>query len=184
MTEFLFPSAERALKDQLAESITYRRYRLLWNRKHSTKLGRERRTEEVSKSTNEEDTAAGVQRNLHQSLRIHYQQGEMRHSGALTESLLSSTQASHRQLDGLMKRISLPVQDHSPQGVAGSFRSANPPPRAQYPKRPQMSVGETKIPCQYCLDEVEIPLNASEGEKQTLWRFVSHNLCNGNVVHY
>ncbi|KAI3320651.1 hypothetical protein HD806DRAFT_505789 [Xylariaceae sp. AK1471] len=168
MIQYLFPDVEKTLRVQLAESIIYRRHRLLWNRRHSKKLGRQRREKEEDQPSKKKQDEPVTQPKFSQSLRASPQQRSS--SRVKAKSILSSTQFTRRPLGQVMNRTLLRVQDVSQQEDTRTGRSSNPPPTAQYPDRPPVTAGETKAMCQYCLTEIEIPLAASDKMKETLWR--------------
>ncbi|KAJ2987333.1 hypothetical protein NUW58_g4567 [Xylaria curta] len=168
MIQFLFGDAERALQNQLAETITYRRHRLLWNRRHSKKLGRQRKEKEEAQPLKKKQHKPVLEPELGQNSRTSSQPRFF--SGAQTGSILSSTQFSQRPLGRILDKNLLRVQGASQQEENRSVRSSNPPPKAQYPERPPVAAGETKVMCQYCLTGIEIPITASEKLKDTIWR--------------
>ncbi|KAL8375693.1 hypothetical protein RB595_007010 [Gaeumannomyces hyphopodioides] len=159
--QFLFPDAETTLQAQLVESIVYRRHRMLWSRRHSKKLGQQRKPEEDS-GPKEKKTAKP--RAEKQSFRQTVSAYDAQRGEAETESVYSSTLASRRP--GPVHDRLLRVQQESQHEDHRSARSSNPPPRAQYPELP---AHEARISCPYCLSDIEFPPNAAPGKKKALW---------------
>jgi hypothetical protein len=174
--QYLFPEAERTLQVQLAESIIYRRHRLLWNRRHSKKLRRQRKQEAEEQSPKDEVRKRVAQARFNQNLPSDRPQRPF--SGAMTESILSSTQISQRPLSQSWNKPPLRVPDAGGQEENRSTRSTNPHPRGQYPNRPPGTAGETKIICHYCLAEVDVPPAATTKWKDKLWRLATHLMIN------
>ncbi|KAL6900092.1 hypothetical protein GGI43DRAFT_384268 [Trichoderma evansii] len=168
MMQFLFPNAERTLRIQLVESIVYRRYRMLWNQRHSKKLGQQRKPEEENQTIKEEPSATKAGQSSGQSVTpsAHHQLPPKVKAG----TIFSSTIPSRRPL-GKVNRL-LQVQKEYRQDGLCSARSSNPPPGAQYPELPIVPPGETKISCRFCLSDVEFPPNAPRAKQEKIWMFV------------
>lgn len=169
MMQFLFPDAEKTLRAQLVESIVYRRHRMLWSRRHSRKLGQERKPEkgqssvEVETSAPNENPSSGtsVITSLPQR-RVLLKPGD--------ESVYSSTIPSRRPLSR-MGRL-LQIKAESQKEDAYSARSSNPPPTARYPGLPNVPPGETKVSCPYCFVDIKTPTGSILTNED--WVFVAH----------
>ncbi|KAF5021966.1 hypothetical protein F66182_6006 [Fusarium sp. NRRL 66182] len=166
MIQFLLPDTEKTLQSQLADSIVYRRHRLLWRRRHARKLGHERGNQDVEQTQVIE--AAGQRHSIHTNMEL---QGQRETTiDAPPQTVFSSTLPSQRlPKRPINKRVLRVQQDHQRQETR-TERSSNPPPRAKYPARPENPLGEAAIKCEYCLGEVEIPLNTTEEERDAIWR--------------
>lgn len=163
--QFLFPEAETSLKTQLAGSIVYRRHRMLWNRRHSQKLAHQRNLNSDIQHTSKKVAASEEDKPVRQEVMVHGSQQQT------PSNTYSSTRPSQRPL--IQNKVLLQVQQESQNEDTRSARSSNPPPTAQYPRLPGMVMGETKVLCQYCLRDVEIPLKANEKVKEHIWKFVT-----------
>lgn len=170
MIQFFFPEAETSLKTQLAESIVYRRHRMLWNRRHSQKLAYQRKLNSDIQHTSEKIAASGEDKPFRQELMVRGSR-QQTSSTVIAGTTYSSTRPSLRPL--IQNKMLRKIQQESQNEDSRSARSFNPPPTAQYPRFPGVAMGETKILCQYCLREVEIPLKATEKEKENIWKFVT-----------
>ena len=174
MMQFLFPDTERTLQVLLVESIVYRRHRMLWSRRHSKKLRQQRRTEEDIQSVREGIATPRAERFSSENILDRGAQPQLPPQTEM-QSVYSSTQPSKRLLGQIHKSL-LRVQQEGQREDVRSARSSNPPPRAQYPELPSIPMGETKVSCQYCLNDIEIPPDATRTEKETLWMFVTPSL--------
>ncbi|KAF5602526.1 WD domain-containing protein [Fusarium pseudocircinatum] len=157
IVRFYFPDAEQSLLAQLAESIVYRRDRMLWSRRHSKKLSQERNEEKEAKSAKTETsttaqtppgigvTASSSQRQLHTESQV--------------KTVYSGTIPSKRPI-----RVHQ-IKKESKKDDASSARSANPPPRAHYPELPPVPSGKSQTSCPYCLNSIEISGNRRKARK-------------------
>ncbi|KAM0549948.1 hypothetical protein ACHAPJ_009195 [Fusarium lateritium] len=167
MVQFLFPDIEKTFQSQLIDSITYRRHRLLWRRRHSQKLRHERQDKDADQA--EVETRNIPSRHSQAKIRSEGKKAGFRHPGPETvfSSTLPSQQLPKRSINKNLSRVQ---KDHQNQQEARSARSSNPPPRAIYPDRPQVSVDVPKVICKYCLEEVDMPPEATDQERDVIWR--------------
>jgi hypothetical protein len=154
--EHMFPKAERTLRVQLAGSIVYRRHRLLWNRRHTQKLAKERPKKPAAESSKEkEQETKGQPSGFQPSLTRQALKSQASQLGDRAKGPASSTLPSQRMLTPHNFKLS----GVGPVGMETdlkSERSSSRLPRARYPELSSMLKIGKAIQCEYCLNHVEI----------------------------
>lgn len=165
---FIFPKAEETLRTQLAESIIYRRHRLLYNRRHSKKLAQQGRDKATLKPTGGKAPVSNTtpQRNP---------QLDQKTGGsklAKTEDTLSSSLPSHRPI-GVYPQQRPPRPRHDKKKNTPAETGSSILPTARYPSRPKAAADTAEVQCPYCMSHVQISSDTGEQDQDPLWMFVS-----------
>lgn len=161
----VFPNSEETLRSQLAESVIYRRHRLLWNLRRARKLAEARQKENPVKLIIEKPPTFDPK--LPQPRESHVQQHRAAWSG---ENIQSATEHSKGEF------AEHPASS-SRDDELGAETAALLLPTARYPDCPKIPAGATHIQCQYCLKHVEIPNKATQEMLDSFWRFAGISVC-------
>ncbi|KAI0153426.1 hypothetical protein BJ166DRAFT_356418 [Pestalotiopsis sp. NC0098] len=165
IVRFWFPDAEKPLQSQLAESVVYRRHRMLWSRRHTLKLGQKRRAGDSTDNSVKE-----IQPDEPSESRS---SAQLRSPSNRARSAYSSTAPSIRALGdsrGSKTNRLLQISEEVRNEDNRSARSSDPSPTANWPKvPPPISGDESNRECGYCLNDISIPATASDEQSKNLW---------------
>lgn len=161
----LFPKSEETLRSQLAESVIYRRHRLLWDLSRSRKIVKELQEEDPVKSTTEETLIFDPK--LPQPRESHMQQHRTAWSGEIIPSI---TERSGGEL-------AVYAASPSRKDTRGTETTSRFLPPARYPDCPNISTGATKVQCPHCLKHVQIPNKGTHETPDSFWRFAGISVC-------
>ncbi|GAP84977.2 putative serine threonine protein kinase [Rosellinia necatrix] len=164
--EYVFPSAEKTLRAELAESIVYRRHRLLWTRRSSTMLAHQRVEKTENRPVEKEQEKASRSSKFGDDPHAGSTQQDSI-SGASNRGVLSSGQPSQ-----LLQRAD---ENSYHDQIVGqednhSSCSSNSLPKARYPDPPLAGGDEERLVCEYCLQEIQLPLGGTDKARNAVWR--------------